>query len=1110
MNTEDLVITIKLEDEASAGLDEIKAKIEDIATVSNGADFQHLKELTDGLKSISRSIGSINSKVDAFKQIAESSHHLANGLQNIGNNKGALTGLSRQIGSAQKAMQDLQDQESRTGKFNISSGGSAQSIITDFKRIGTAGMAIAKIPFKMLFSPMQGLAARASGLASSFGHLFHTIGRVALMRGIRAAIRLVTQALKEGVSAVYDWASAVGNSFVGTMNSISTSLTYFRNSVGAAISPILDAIAPVLDGIVDKCVTVINAFNQMIATLTGASTWRKAEKVATSFGGATNSAANGANNANKAAKELKRTLLGFDEINRLDDASGAGGGGSGGGGGGGGSAGGGQLAFSEQQIDSSIKNFADMLKEAWEKADFTNIGDLIGQKVGGFLLNVPWETKIQPGVAKIATSFGTLLNGMFDYSGASGEGGKMMWDGIAYTAYSALNTAMLGYVTFFNTVNWNGIGQGVGAALKKALLEGINWDFVAQALSAFPNAVIDAVTGFCTQMSPADFHQVGIRIGNAVADAIINIKWKDFFKNAFGIADRLLQAINGALEGFGQNWAQIKDGIVNGIKSVKPEQWEKIGTDIGKLIFNVADFAANIVDALVKAVEAGHWGRLIGGIWKGIDDKVQAVYGGWVGAGVALGKWIMSHLGTISIVLSLALGHVLLTSGVTVVKNLIKGAIDTKLSGATGGIFSKGWAGGALTLAAISSLLFEIGMLDTDIKTHDWKGFLKRLGGGLAGALLGFTFGGPKGAMLGFSVGAELTVNFTKIVPRVIGGVDNFLFGWMDSKEDKANTEHGLTNDILDIYGNNGYAGGKQTATNKTTSKFTPTQSYDAPIGPVKINATANITKVTDSLTEKQKTVNNGTLTVQQAIDNIKNGDKNTKNWTAIYDYFKGKGVTGTTIANWIANYSGGFIGKGVIGATIAGFIANYTGGKTGLGVIGEWIRGFGAYYTAGKTGSGVTPEWIRGFGATFTSRSINWASALWTITGFVAGIVSWFASGGRKASGGVFKNGSWHSIQQYAEGGTPSSGQMFIARESGPELVGTLSGSTAVMNNDQIVSSVSDGVARAVASVIASSSNGNTPFDITIKVDSEVLYRATKKGERMANGRYGTVVAVG
>jgi hypothetical protein len=38
----------------------------------------------------------------------------------------------------------------------------------------------------------------------------------------------------------------------------------------------------------------------------------------------------------------------------------------------------------------------------------------------------------------------------------------------------------------------------------------------------------------------------------------------------------------------------------------------------------------------------------------------------------------------------------------------------------------------------------------------------------------------------------------------------------------------------------------------------------------------------------------------------------------------------------------------------------------------------------------------------------------------------------------------------------------MFIAREAGPELVGTISNSTAVMNNDQIVDSVAQGVADA------------------------------------------------
>ena len=74
-------------------------------------------------------------------------------------------------------------------------------------------------------------------------------------------------------------------------------------------------------------------------------------------------------------------------------------------------------------------------------------------------------------------------------------------------------------------------------------------------------------------------------------------------------------------------------------------------------------------------------------------------------------------------------------------------------------------------------------------------------------------------------------------------------------------------------------------------------------------------------------------------------------------------------------------------------------------------------------------------------------------------------SGGGRGfATGGVFTGSSWQAITQYASGGTPTQGQMFIAREAGPELVGTLGGKTAVMNNDQIVASVSNGVYQANA----------------------------------------------
>jgi hypothetical protein len=70
------------------------------------------------------------------------------------------------------------------------------------------------------------------------------------------------------------------------------------------------------------------------------------------------------------------------------------------------------------------------------------------------------------------------------------------------------------------------------------------------------------------------------------------------------------------------------------------------------------------------------------------------------------------------------------------------------------------------------------------------------------------------------------------------------------------------------------------------------------------------------------------------------------------------------------------------------------------------------------------------------------------------------------QANGGVYSGGRWQKVQNFAGGGYPRGSQLFWARESGPELVGTLGGHTAVMNNDQIVASFSSGVAKAIAGI--------------------------------------------
>lgn len=53
--------------------------------------------------------------------------------------------------------------------------------------------------------------------------------------------------------------------------------------------------------------------------------------------------------------------------------------------------------------------------------------------------------------------------------------------------------------------------------------------------------------------------------------------------------------------------------------------------------------------------------------------------------------------------------------------------------------------------------------------------------------------------------------------------------------------------------------------------------------------------------------------------------------------------------------------------------------------------------------------------------------------------------------------------IFSFASGGFPDAGQLFIAREAGAEMVGSLGGHTAVANNDQIVEGIREGVEAAM-----------------------------------------------
>ena len=91
--------------------------------------------------------------------------------------------------------------------------------------------------------------------------------------------------------------------------------------------------------------------------------------------------------------------------------------------------------------------------------------------------------------------------------------------------------------------------------------------------------------------------------------------------------------------------------------------------------------------------------------------------------------------------------------------------------------------------------------------------------------------------------------------------------------------------------------------------------------------------------------------------------------------------------------------------------------------------------------------------------------------------------------------------IPTYEQGGFPRVGEVFVSREAGPEMVGTIGRRTAVANNDQIVDSVSQGVYRAVVQAMGQSGGNQV---VEAKVNDKVLFEVVVSRNRQETMRTG------
>ena len=114
-----------------------------------------------------------------------------------------------------------------------------------------------------------------------------------------------------------------------------------------------------------------------------------------------------------------------------------------------------------------------------------------------------------------------------------------------------------------------------------------------------------------------------------------------------------------------------------------------------------------------------------------------------------------------------------------------------------------------------------------------------------------------------------------------------------------------------------------------------------------------------------------------------------------------------------------------------------------------------------------------------------GWAN--WLFTNFDLGsrVSSWFS-----ASYGGGGSGS------FAQGGHPETGQLFLAREAGPELVGTMNGQSTVANNADIVAGIRQGVFEAVSAAMSNNS-GNSEAVVRVYLDGREIRTSQQRTAR-------------
>lgn len=553
---------------------EIAITKEAIRQAFSAGDLAGVEELSAGLKELEKSQRAYTKLKESVYGAAQSGNAVTRAFQAIGSIGSKANNLAKGFDKVQKSVANARKMASK-----------------------------AIHPFRTLKELMGGVSSGGNGMG-----LGRMIGSSILFSTIFGAISQIKQAVKEGSDNLVQYSDTYNKSISGMVSS----LLYLKNAWAAAFAPIINVVAPYVSAFIDMMARALNSVGQFMAALTGKGFVVQAKKAWKDYGASiadtSKNASKGLNNTNDAAKKLKKTIFGFDELNVLtsnDNTGSNGGSGSGSGSGGGYTGPSPSDMFETIKVPSSMKDLADKFKEALAKSDFTDIGRMISDKLSNALESIQWN-KVYRHAENFGKDIATFLNGLITP--------RLFYD-LGKTLANSINTAFHAANAFAVNFDWSNLGTSLAASIIGFFR---NWDagLTAETFSHFGTGLLEAIKSFVDTLNG---NQIFYTIGQKLVDFIFGIDWGQLTYDVVGLSLSLLNALAGLPQ-------QLKNGIRERIleKIFDAESEEELKEKVREFVIKGATV---INENLTEWYNAA--GELINGLKKGIIDGLKNI-GAWI------------------------------------------------------------------------------------------------------------------------------------------------------------------------------------------------------------------------------------------------------------------------------------------------------------------------------------------------------------------------------------------------------------------------------------------------------------------------------------------------